>query len=252
MGGGVFTYIVDLANELVNEFDMHIAYTNHRSTQLTNYNTRKTKPHQRRCGRKEECLEMGREDREVEKQRRGKDMADIKVTNTNIDGLFVIEPTIFSDNRGDLFEAYNDDVFSSHGLNLKFVQDNEVSSKKNVLRGMHVNVKHPQGKLVRVLDGKILDVVIDLRKESPTYMSCYSIVLSNDNKKQLYIPEGMGHGYLALQDSRVLFKTTTHYIPGDELGFAWNSKAVTVDWGAKEPIQNDRDKSSKDLSEVWK
>lgn len=125
---------------------------------------------------------MAREDREVEKQSRGKDMADIKVTNTNIDGLFVIEPTIFSDNRGYLFEAYNDEVFSSHSLNLKFVQDNEVSSKKNVLRGMHVNVKHPQGKLIRVLDGEILDVVIDLRKDSPTYMSCYSIVLSNENK----------------------------------------------------------------------
>lgn len=179
-------------------------------------------------------------------------MAGIKVLNTNIDGLFVIEPTIFTDNRGDLFEAYNDEVFTSHNLNLVFVQDNEANSKKGVLRGMHVNVRHPQGKLIRVLDGKILDVVIDLRKESPTYMSCYSIILSNTNKKQLYIPKGMGHGYLALQDSRVLFKTTTHYIPGDELGFAWNSKAITVDWGVKEPIQNERDKASKDLCEVWK
>lgn len=179
-------------------------------------------------------------------------MADIKVTKTNIDGLVVVEPTIFSDNRGDLFEAYNDEVFASYNLDLKFVQDIEVNSKKGVLRGMHVNVKHPQGKLIRVLDGEILDVVIDLRKESPTYMSCYSIVLSNENKKQLYIPEGLGHGYLALQDSRVLFKTTTHYIPGDELGFSWSSKAITVDWGVKEPIQNNRDKSSKDLCEVWK
>lgn len=178
-------------------------------------------------------------------------MADIQVKKTNIDGLIVVEPTIFSDNRGDLYEAYNEQVFSTYGLNLKFVQDNEVTSKKNVLRGMHVNVKHPQGKLIRVLDGEILDVVIDLRKDSPTYMSCYSILLSDENKKQLYIPEGMGHGYLALQDSRILFKTTTHYIPGDEIGFAWNSKAISVDWGVKEPIQNDRDKSSKDLSEVW-
>lgn len=179
-------------------------------------------------------------------------MADIKVTKTNIDGLFIIEPTVFSDNRGDLFEAYNDEVFASHNLNLKFVQDNEINSKKGVLRGMHVNVKHPQGKLIRVLDGEILDVVVDLRRESSTYMSCFSILLSYENKKQLYIPEGMGHGYLALQDSRILFKTTTHYVPGDELGFAWNSKAITADWGVETPIQNDRDKSSKDLSEVWK
>ena len=116
---------------------------------------------------------------------------------------------------------------------------------------MHVNVKHPQAKLVRVLNGEILDVVIDLRKSSSTYMECFSVLLSDNNKKQLYIPEGMGHGYLALTDARVLFKVTTHYIPGDELGFAWNSQKLTVDWGISDPIQNERDRSSKDLSEVW-
>lgn len=179
-------------------------------------------------------------------------MANIKVESTNIDGLFVIEPTIYIDNRGDFFEAYNDEVFACYGLKYKFVQDNESSSKQGVLRGMHVNVKHPQGKLIRVLDGEILDVIIDLRKNSSTYMACFSMILSDVNKKQLYIPEGMGHGYLALKDSRILFKTTTHYIPGDELGFAWNSKAITVDWGVNSPIQNERDKESQDLSEVWK
>ena len=179
-------------------------------------------------------------------------MAQIKVTSTNIDGLFVIVPTIFKDNRGDLFESYNNEVFETYNLSLTFVQDNEVTSKKNVLRGMHVNINHPQGKLIRVLDGEILDVVIDLRKDSPSYMSCYSIILSNNNKKQLYIPEGMGHGYLALEDSRVLFKTSTHQNPSDELGFAWNSSAITVDWGIETPIQNDRDKQSRDLNEVWK
>ena len=112
-------------------------------------------------------------------------------------------------------------------------------------------MKHPQGKLIRVLSGEILDVVIDLRKESKTYMSCFSICLSAQNYKQLYIPEGMGHGYLAMQDSRVLFKVTTHYIPDDEIGFAWNSAAINIDWGIQEPIQNSRDKNSKDLSEVW-
>lgn len=179
-------------------------------------------------------------------------MANIIVTKTNIEGLFVVEPIAFSDTRGDLFESYNEDVFFENGLNLRFVQDTEATSKKNVLRGMHVNVRHPQGKLVRVLDGEVLDVVIDLRKESKTYMSCYSIILSSNNKKQLFIPEGMGHGYLALEDCRVLFKTTTHYLPGDEIGFAWNSKAIDVEWGISNPIQNDRDRNSKDLFEVWK
>lgn len=179
-------------------------------------------------------------------------MADIKVTKTNIEGLFVIEPTIFRDVRGSLFEAYNDDVFASYGCDFKFVQDIEARSKQGVLRGMHVNVKHPQGKLIRVLDGEILDVVIDLRKDSKTYMCCFNINLSSENQKQLYIPQGMGHGYLALKDSRILFKTTTHYIPGDELGFAWNSKVIDVDWGITDPIQNERDKNSMDLAEVWK
>ena len=119
-------------------------------------------------------------------------MANIHVKKTNIEGLYVIEPIVFSDHRGICFETYNYEAFSSYGLNYNFVQDNESVSKKGDLRGMHVNMKHPQGKLIRVLSGEILDVVIDLRKESKTYMSCFSICLSAQNYKQLYIPKGMG------------------------------------------------------------
>lgn len=179
-------------------------------------------------------------------------MSDIKIFHTPIEGMFIIEPVIFKDNRGSFFEAYNDELYSLYGLNLKFVQDNEVKSKKNVLRGMHINIKHPQGKLIRVINGKILDVVIDLRKTSPTYMKCYSIELSAKNKKQLYIPENIGHGYLALSDAVVLFKTTTHYIPHDEIGFAWNSKALNIQWPISTPILNERDRSNKDLEVVWR
>ena len=178
-------------------------------------------------------------------------MTDIKVESTNIEGLFVVEPIILKKNQDVFFESYNNEVFISHGLKYEFVQDNECFSKKSVLRGMHVNIKHPQAKLVRVLNGEILDVVIDLRKQSETYMSCFSIVLSSFNKKQLYIPEGFGHGYLALQDSEVFFKTTTHYLAGDELGFAWNSKEINIEWGIINPIQNERDKNNKLLSEIW-
>lgn len=179
-------------------------------------------------------------------------MANIKVTETNINGLFIVEPVLFSDNRGCLFESYNSEEFAFHGLDTVFVQDNEIFSKKGVLRGMHVNVKHPQAKLVRVIEGEILDVVIDLRKESPTYLSTFSINLSGDNKKQLYIPEELGHGYLALLDSRVLMKTSTYFIRNDELGFAWNSKVLNVNWGIINPILNERDACNKDLYEVWK
>ena len=171
---------------------------------------------------------------------------------TKLDGVVIITPDVFGDNRGFFMESWSQRKMEEAGLFYNFVQDNHsLSSKKGVLRGMHVNMKHPQGKLIRVLSGEILDVVIDLRKESKTYMSCFSICLSAQNYKQLYIPEGMGHGYLAMQDSRVLFKVTTHYIPDDEIGFAWNSAAINIDWGIQEPIQNSRDKNSKDLSEVW-
>ena len=179
-------------------------------------------------------------------------VTEVNITKTSFEGLCIIEPIIFSDNRGSFFEAYSKRAFISYGLNYQFVQDNEVVSRKNVLRGMHVNIKHPQAKLIRVLDGEILDVVIDLRRNSKTYLSCYSIVLSDRNKKQLYIPEGMGHGYLALTDARVLFTHKTHYIPTDELGFAWNSEQITIDWGIESPIQNDRDRNNRNFSEVWK
>lgn len=149
---------------------------------------------------------------------------------SEISGLCVIEPQLFFDNRGYLTEAYNRKEFYDEGLTQVFVQDNEAYSRKGVLRGMHVNVKRPQGKLIRVLNGHIYDVVVDLRKGSPTYKNWFGIELSGNNKKQLYIPEGMGHGYLALTDTDVLFKVTTHYIPNDEVGFAWDSKELGVQW----------------------
>lgn len=179
-------------------------------------------------------------------------MADIKVSNTCLEGVYVIEPIVFSDVRGTLFEAYNGEMLNSYGMKSDFVQDNEVTSHKDVLRGMHVNINNPQTKLIRVLDGEILDVLIDLRKESKTYMQCFSIILSQKNRKQLYIPERIGHGYLALESSRVLFKTSTHFTSEDEIGFAWNSKEIEIDWKISNPIQNERDRKYKMLSEVWK
>ena len=167
-----------------------------------------------------------------------------------INGLCVIEPKVFSDNRGFLMESYNEEEFSEEGLSAKFVQDNEAFSRKGVLRGFHVNRNHPQGKLIRVLDGEIFDVAIDLRINSPTYKKWYGVNLSDENRKQLYIPEGFGHGYLALTDARILFKVTTHWIAGDEIGFAWNSEEFNIDWPINNPIQNESDKSSPDFSKI--
>lgn len=167
-----------------------------------------------------------------------------------IKGLCIIETKRFYDNRGYFTEVYNAMEFLEEGLQLQFVQDNEVYSHRGVLRGMHVNISHPQGKLIRVLSGKIFDVVIDLRKESSTYKRWFGIELSSENRKQLYIPEGMGHGYLALTDANVLFKVTTHYVPNDEVGFAWNSGEFKIEWPTMDIkyILNETDKNSKDFS----
>ena len=171
---------------------------------------------------------------------------------SGIKGLCVITPRVFYDKRGYFTETYNETEFNEEGLLLRFVQDNEVHSQKGVLRGMHVNVHHPQGKLIRVLYGKIFDVVIDLRKDSSTYKQWYGIELSRENKKQLYIPEGMGHGYLAVTDADVFFKVTTYYIPNDERGFAWNSREFDIDWPLmnKNPILSESDKKSSDFAKI--
>ena len=134
-------------------------------------------------------------------------MAEFKIERdvNGIKGLCVIETIPYEDARGYFAETYNETVFSSFGLDAKFVQDNEVHNKKGVLRGFHVNRRHPQSKLIRVVHGEIFDVVIDLRKNSLTYKKVFSILLSEYNKKQLYIPEGFAHAYLSISDSDVVF-----------------------------------------------
>lgn len=163
-----------------------------------------------------------------------------------IEGLCVIECKHFEDRRGYLCETYNDEEFIENGLTAKFVQDNEAYSRKGVLRGFGVNMKVPQSKLVRVISGKIFDVSVDLRPDSKTFMKCFCIELSSDNKKQLYIPEKFGHAYLALEDSEVFFKVTSHFIPGDEVGFAWNSKFFDVKWpmSVNKMIFSDKDRDN--------
>ena len=172
----------------------------------------------------------------------------------DIDGLMVIEPIVFTDNRGYLFESYNVDDYIENKINAHFVQDNEVFSKKNVLRGFHLNLKSPQSKLIHVVSGRIIDVVIDLRKNSRSFKKSYKILLSDSNHKHLFIPEGFAHAYLAEEDSHVIFKSTTHYSNGDEIGIAWNSDAFNIDWGVPETsiIQNEKDRCSLDWAYIEK
>lgn len=167
-----------------------------------------------------------------------------------IGGLKVIKASYFEDERGYFAETFNIDDFKENGIEAFFVQDNESYSKKGILRGLHVNRAHPQAKLIRVLDGEIYDVAIDLRNDSPTYKQWYALHLSAENRLQLFIPEGFGHGFLALTDAKILFKVTTHYAPGDEIGFAWNSRELGIEWPIQNPILNIRDYNNPDFSEL--
>lgn len=170
----------------------------------------------------------------------------------DISGLSLVETKQFLDNRGFFTETYNEKVFFENGLTHHFIQDNEVHNRMGVLRGFHFNQIRPQAKLVRVLSGKIFDVVIDMRKNSATLKKNFWIELSGDNRLQLYIPEGFAHAYLALTDAVVLFKVTTHYIPGDEIGFAWNSKEFGIPWPklAMGYVLNEKDRLNPDYSKI--
>jgi dTDP-4-dehydrorhamnose 3,5-epimerase len=168
-----------------------------------------------------------------------------------IPGLFLIEPEVYNDERGFFFEAYNYRDFKAIGLKAPFVQDNHSRSKKGVLRGLHFQVRHPQGKLVRAVAGEIFDVAVDLRAGSPTYKRWYGVVLSSENKRQLYIPEGFAHGFLVLSgEAEVIYKCTEYYYPKDEEGIIWNDPEIGINWplpAGEAPVLSKKDKGFKGL-----
>ena len=158
-------------------------------------------------------------------------MGQIKVTKCPIEGLYIIEPTVHGDSRGYFVETYNQRDMQEQGLNMVFVQDNQSMSVKGVLRGLHFQKQYPQGKLVRVISGRVFDVAVDLRAGSATYGKWYGVELSAENKKQFYISEGFAHGFLVLSDTaEFCYKVTDFYHPGDEGGLAWNDPAIGIDW----------------------
>ncbi len=158
-------------------------------------------------------------------------MGKITVTKTHIDGLVVIEPKVFGDNRGYFMETYNQNDMSEAGLDMVFVQDNQSMSTKGVLRGLHYQKNFPQGKLVRVIKGRVFDVAVDLRKGSETYGKWYGVELTAENKKQFYIPQGFAHGFIVLSDTaEFCYKCTDFYHPEDEGGLAWNDPSIGIEW----------------------
>ena len=183
-------------------------------------------------------------------------MGKIKVTTCDIEGLYVIEPTVFKDERGYFMETYNQNDFKEAGLNMTFVQDNQSASSKGVLRGLHFQINYPQDKLVRALKGEVYDVAVDLRKGSPTFGKWFGVLLTEENKKQFYIPEGFAHGFLVLSDeAEFAYKCTDFYHPGDEGGLLWSDPEIGVDWPIEpgmELIISDKDKKWSGLKDTFK
>lgn len=158
-------------------------------------------------------------------------MAGPEIKPCEIEGVYVIEQKVFGDSRGYFMETYNERDFAEVGLDMHFVQDNQSMSSRGVLRGLHYQKEHPQGKLVRVVRGTVYDVVVDLRKKSETFGKYHSVVLSEENKKQLYIPEGCAHGFLVLSDeAEFCYKCTDFYYPEDEYGIRWNDSDIGISW----------------------
>ena len=183
-------------------------------------------------------------------------MGKITVTPCDIEGLDVIEPTVFKDERGYFVETYNQNDMKEAGLDMVFVQDNQSMSTRGVLRGLHFQKQFPQGKLVRVVRGKVFDVAVDLRSDSKTYGKWFGVELSAENMKQFYIPEGFAHGFLVLSDeAEFCYKCTDFYHPGDEGGLAWNDPEIGVEWPLEEGVDliiSEKDQKWKGLKDTFK
>lgn len=181
-------------------------------------------------------------------------MGKITVTRCEIEGLCVIEPTVFKDERGYFVETYNYNDFAAEGLTMKFVQDNQSMSIKGVLRGLHYQKQFPQGKLVRAIRGSVFDVAVDLRADSKTFGKWFGVELSAENKKQFYIPEGFAHGFLVLSDeAEFAYKCTDFYHPGDEGGLAYNDPEIGIEWPMEDGMEliiSEKDKNWKGLQET--
>ncbi len=172
-------------------------------------------------------------------------MTTIKKLATSLPGVFVLEPRVFGDERGFFLESYNERTMAEVGIAERFVQDNHSSSQRNVLRGLHYQINTLQGKLVRVVEGEILDVAVDLRRSSATFGKWEAVRLSNDNKRMLWIPSGFAHGFRVLSErAQVLYKATGYYSPKDERTIAWDDPDLNIDWelGESLPMVSEKDR----------
>ena len=181
-------------------------------------------------------------------------MGNFNFITTDIEGVYIIETKVFGDNRGYFMETYNKEQFAEAGLTMEFVQDNQSRSTKGVLRGLHFQTEHTQGKLVRVTEGEVYDVAVDLRKGSPTYGKYVGVTLTAENKKQFYIPEGFAHGFLVLSENATFtYKCTDFYAPNAEGGIMWNDPDIAIEWpmdGIENIVLSEKDKVHPTLKEL--
>jgi len=172
----------------------------------------------------------------------------MEVTESGLKGVYLIKPRVFGDPRGFFLETYNRDQYRDHGIDAEFVQDNYARSTRGVLRGMHYQIKRGQAKLVWVPEGEVFDVVVDLRKDSPTFGQWDGYTLSSENKHQLFVPTGFAHGYCVTSDTAdFMYKCTDFYFPEDEGGLAWNDPKVGIEWPIADPVLSAKDQKNPTL-----
>ncbi len=178
----------------------------------------------------------------------------MKVSKTNIEGLLLIEPDLFSDDRGYFFESYRKEKYAEIGLDINFVQDNISQSKKGTLRGLHYQVgDKAQGKLCQVISGKVLDVAVDIRFGSPTFGKHYAHVLNSEKKMQIWIPAGLAHGFSVLSDEAIFsYKCTNYYSKDHERSILYNDPDLNIDWQVKNPVVSAKDLKAKKFNEIDK
>ena len=175
----------------------------------------------------------------------------LKFINKPLPGVLLIEPMVFSDERGFFMETYHAKKYAEAGIPGPFVQDNHSHSQRGTLRGLHYQLKNPQGKLVYAVKGEILDVAVDIRKGSPHFRRWTGNLLSEQNKRQLYIPEGFAHGFCVLSETAdVIYKCTDFYAPGDEYGIFWADESIDIVWPIETPILSEKDKKNPRLEDI--
>jgi dTDP-4-dehydrorhamnose 3,5-epimerase len=175
----------------------------------------------------------------------------VRVSPTNIAGVLIIEPRVHHDGRGLFLETFHEERYAQHGIDGPFVQDNQSRSVARTLRGLHLQVRRPQGKLIRVVEGEVFDIAVDVRRGSPTFGHWVSVTLSAQNFKQCYVPPGFAHGFCVTSAvAEVEYKCTDYYDPASEIGIAWNDPQLAIPWPLDDPILSDRDRRNPTLAEV--